>query len=136
MLEECVSHQAHERVAMKTLPRSSLVVIETQLFLQLLMGLLTDPSGLDRGSQAAQVHLRWQVGDVVLFLSRRTVLADEPSLVARKTLPILAAYPLHRPVGDAHADRGKPGFQPALRAVAPTHSSPFDLGEQVFSRFR
>jgi hypothetical protein len=121
---------------MKTLPRSSLVVIETKLFLQLLMGLLTDPSGFDRGSQAAQIHLGWQVGDVVLFLSRRTVLADEPSLVAGETLLIIAAYPLQRPVGDAHTDGSKSGFQPAPRAVAPTHSSPFDLGEQVFSRFR
>jgi hypothetical protein len=58
MLEKCVSHHAHQRMAVKTLPRSSLIVIETKLFLQLLLGVLTDPSGLDRGSQAAQSELR------------------------------------------------------------------------------
>ena len=134
MLEECVSHHAHQRVAMKTLPRSSLVVIETELLFQLLVGLLADPSRLDPGSQAAQFHLGWQVGEIVFLLSGRAVLADEPSHVAGKMLLIFVPYPLPSPVGDTHTDGSKAGFQLAFRAVAPTHSSPFDFGQHLFSR--
>jgi len=136
MLEECVSHHAQKCVAMKTLPRSSLVVIETELLFQLLMGLLADPSRLDPGSQAAQIHLGWQVGEIVFLLSGRTVLADEPSLVAGKTLAGFVPYPLPRPVGDAHTDGSKASLQLAFRAVTPTHSSPFDFGQHLFSRSR
>ena len=50
MLEECISDHGHERVAMKTMPRPSLEVVEAELLLQLLVDLLTDPSRLDRGS--------------------------------------------------------------------------------------
>jgi hypothetical protein len=49
MLEECVSNHRHERVPMKTLPEPSLEVGEAEFFLQLLMGLLADPSCFDRG---------------------------------------------------------------------------------------
>jgi hypothetical protein len=47
MLQERVGHHRHQGVSMKTSPGSSLKVVQTQLFLELLMGLLTDPPGLD-----------------------------------------------------------------------------------------
>jgi hypothetical protein len=43
----------------------------------LLMGLLADPSRLDRGRQGAQLDPGGQVGEVVFLLARRSVLADE-----------------------------------------------------------
>ena len=49
MLEEGVSDHRHERVTMKTLPGSSLEVVEAELFFQLLMGLLADSSCFDGG---------------------------------------------------------------------------------------
>ena len=110
MLEECISDHGHERMTMKTLPRPSLEMVEAELLLQLLVGLLTDPSRLDRGSQAAQIHPGGQVGKIVFLLSRHAMLADEPSLVAGKMLLTFVPYPLRRPVGDAHTDSSKPGF--------------------------
>ena len=50
MLEEGVSDHGHERMTMKALPGSSLEVIEPEFLFQLLMGLLANPSRLDRGS--------------------------------------------------------------------------------------
>jgi hypothetical protein len=49
MLEEGVGDHCHERMTMKTGPGSPLEVVETEFFLQLLMGLLADPPRLDRG---------------------------------------------------------------------------------------
>jgi hypothetical protein len=46
MLQEGVGNHCHQRVAMKTLPRSPFEVIKSKLLLQLLMGLLTNPSCL------------------------------------------------------------------------------------------
>src|SRR5580704_12585329 len=82
MLKECISDHGHERMTMKTMPRPSLEVVEAELLLQLLVDLFTDPSRLDRGSQAAQIHPGGQVGKIVFLLSRHALLADEPSLVA------------------------------------------------------
>src|SRR5450432_2861254 len=100
------------------------------------MGLLADPSRLDCGGQAAQVHPGGQVGEIVFLLSGYAVLADEPGFVAWKMLPAFIPYPLGRSVGGAHTDSGKPGFQPAFRSAAPTHSSPAGSGQDVFSRHR
>ncbi len=47
------------------------------------------------------------------------MLANEPRLVAREMLLILIPYSLRRPVGDAHTDSSKSGFQPTLRPAAP-----------------
>ena len=47
MLEEGVSDHCHERVTMKALPGSSLEVIETKFFFQLLVSLLANPSRLE-----------------------------------------------------------------------------------------
>ena len=52
MLEESVGDHRHEGVTMKTLPGSSLEVIEAEFFFQLLMRLLANPSRFDGGSQA------------------------------------------------------------------------------------
>src|SRR5271154_4468344 len=135
MLEERVSNHCHQRMTMKAVPRPSLEVVETKFLLQLLMGLLANPSCLDRRGQAAQVHSGGQVGKIVFFLAGHAVLY-EPGLVPWKMLLTLIPYPLRRSVGDAHADSSKPGFQPAFRPAAPTHSSPCRTGQHVFGRYR
>jgi len=47
MLQEGVSNHCHQDMAMKTLPRSPFEVIKSELLLQLLMRLLTNPSWLN-----------------------------------------------------------------------------------------
>ena len=136
MLEERVGDHGHECMAMKAVPRPSLEVVETEFLLQLLMGLLADPSRLDRGSQAAQVHPGWQVSKIVFLLTRYAVLADEPGFVAWQMLLALIPYSLRRSVGRAHADSSKSGFQPTFCPAAPTHSSPLGFSQHVFRRDR
>ena len=49
MLEEGVSNPRHERMTVKTLPGSSLEVIETEFLLHLLVSLLANPTRFDGG---------------------------------------------------------------------------------------
>ena len=81
MLEEGVSDHRHKRMTVKALPGSSLEVVKTEFFFQLLVSLLANPTCLDGGCQGAQVGLRRQVGEIVFPLSRHPVFADKPSLV-------------------------------------------------------
>ena len=69
MLEEGVGDHRHERVTVKTLPGSSLEVIEAEFLFELLMGLFADPSRLDGGGQGAQIGRRGEVGKIVFLLS-------------------------------------------------------------------
>jgi integrase len=82
MLEEGICDHRHERMTVKALPGSSLEVIETEFFFQLLVSLLANPSRLDGGRQGAQVRLRRQVGEIEFLLSRHPVFADEPGLLS------------------------------------------------------
>jgi hypothetical protein len=63
-------------MTVKALPGSSLEVIETELFLHLLVSLLANSTRLDGGCQGAQVDLRRQVGEIVFLFSRHPMLAD------------------------------------------------------------
>jgi hypothetical protein len=69
-------------MTMQAVPGSTLELIETEFFLQLLVRLLANLSRLDGGGQSTQVGVRWQVGEIVFLLSRHPVFADEPSLVS------------------------------------------------------
>jgi hypothetical protein len=101
---------------MQSLPGSDLEVIETELFFQLLVCLLANPSCLDGSSQGAQRSLRRQVGEIVFLLSGHPVFADEPNLLPRQMLLTLVPDPLRRSVGDPHAPCGKSSFKLAPRA--------------------
>jgi hypothetical protein len=80
VLQEGESEHRHERMAVKTLPGSSLEVVEAESLFQL-MRMLANPSCLYGGGQSAQIGRGRQIGEVVLLLSRRPVFADEPSLI-------------------------------------------------------
>ena len=80
MLEKGVDDHCHKRMTVKALPGSSLEVIETEFFFQLLVSLLANPSRLDGSRQGAQVGLRRQIGEIVFFLSRHPVFTDQPGL--------------------------------------------------------
>ena len=64
ILEERVGDHGHECMTMQALPRPSLEVIEAEFFLQLLVGLLANPSRLDASCQSVQVSVRRQVGEI------------------------------------------------------------------------
>ena len=136
MLEEGVGDHGHEGVTVKALPGSSLEVVEAEFLLELLMGLLADPSRLDGGSQGAQLRPGGQVGEIVFLLSRHAVFTDQPGFISRQMLLTLVPDPLRRSVGCAHTDSGKAGFELSLRAHSPAHSLPLGSGQHVFGRHR
>ena len=82
-LVQDLGDHCHVRMTMQALPGSTLEVIETEFFFQLLVSLLANPSRLDGGRQGALIALRWQVGEIVFLVSRHPVFADDPSLVPR-----------------------------------------------------
>ena len=86
MLEEGIRDNRHKRMTVRALPGSSLEVIETEFFFQLLVSLLANPSRLDVGRRGAQVRLRRQVGEIVFLLSGPPVFADEPGLLPGQML--------------------------------------------------
>ncbi len=136
MLEEGIRDHRHERVSVKALPGSALEVIEAEFLFQLLVSLLANPSRLDGSRQAAQVARRGQVGEIVLFLPRHPVFADEPSLVAGQMLLTLVADQLWRAVGYPHANRSKTSLELSFRTGAPTDGAPSGVGQHVFGRYR
>ena len=136
MLEKGICDHRHKRVTVKALPGSSLEVIETEFFFQLLVRLLANPSRLDTSRQGAQVGLCRQVGEIVFLLSRYPVFADEPSLLPWQMLLTLVPDPLPWSVGYPHADGGETSLELSLRASAPTDIPPCGVGQHVFGRCR
>ena len=64
-LQEEIRHQRHQRGPMQPPPRAALEVVEPELFLELLMGLLAHPARFDRGGQLLQRCVGRQVGQVI-----------------------------------------------------------------------
>src|SRR5262249_39889944 len=123
-------------MTVKSGPRSALEVIKTEFFFQLLVSLLANPSRLDDARQGAQVHLRRRVGEIVFLLSRYSVFADQPSLVAGQMLLTLVPDPLRRSVGNPHADCSKTSLELSFRPAAPTDGAPSGIGQHVFGCHR
>src|SRR5919106_5565000 len=83
------------------------------------MRLLAHPTRLDERRQPFQRRVGRQVGEIVLALARRAVLADQPDLVAGQ---MLARPPLQtnlRPIGDPHPHNSELGPQGTLGTVPP-----------------
>src|SRR5271170_6775022 len=119
---------------MEAMPGAAFEVIEAQFSLELLVGLLADPSRLDRGGERLEVGVGRQVGKIVFALARGAPLADEPGLLARHVLHALLMDALWRTIGDPHTHGGKRGRQSPFGSFTPGHASPLRLGEPVFGR--
>jgi hypothetical protein len=57
-------------------------VVQPEFFLQLLVRLLADPPGFDRGGKRLEADVGRQIGDVVFLLACRSPLANQPDLLA------------------------------------------------------
>ena len=95
----------HERMTVKALPGSSLEVIETEFFFQLLVSLLANPSRLDGGRQGAQVRLRRQVGEILFLPDILCSPMSQASSPGRCCWPLSLISPWW-PVCYAHTDGG------------------------------
>src|ERR1700691_2122230 len=98
-LQVGVGDHRHERVAVQAMPGSAFEVVEAKFFLELLVGLLADPSGLDRGGERLEGGVGRQGGKIVFALARGATLADQPGLLARHVLHALVMDALWRTIG-------------------------------------
>ncbi len=118
---------------MQTRPRSTFEVVEAELLFELLMRVLTDPSGFNCRGERFEFCIGWQVRHIVFFPARRPAFADEPDLVARHALHTIVAHAALMAIGDTNAASREETRQPAFRAPPPTDLLPFDTGQRRFS---
>jgi hypothetical protein len=133
-LQVGVGDHRHERVAVQAMPGSAFEVVEAEFFLELLVGLLAEPSRLDRGSERLEAGVGRQVGKIVFALARGATLADEPGFLARHVLHALVMDAVWRTIGDAHAHGCEGRRQRSFGSFTPADASPRRGGEDVFSR--
>ena len=65
-LQVRIGNPRHQGVAMEAMPGAAFEVIEAEFFLELLVGLLADPSRLDRGCERLEAGVGRQVGKMYL----------------------------------------------------------------------
>ena len=99
-------------------------MVEAEFFLELLMGLLTDPSCLDRGGELLERRIDGQVRHIVLLLPGRPSLTDEPDLVAWHALHAIVEHPVLVAIGNANATRRKATCQATFGAAPPCYLLP------------
>lgn len=78
-LQERHRHLAQQGVGVQAAPASSLVVIETQPFLELLMRLLAAPARLDGGGELLEAGISGMADEMELALGGAGVPAHQPA---------------------------------------------------------
>ena len=78
-------------------------MVEAEFFFQLLMRLLADPSGFDRGGELLETGIGRKVGHIVFSLAGRPPFADEPDFVARHALRAIIKHAVLMTVRNADA---------------------------------
>ena len=111
-------------------------MVEAKLLLELLMRLLTDPSGFDRGGEHLEARIGRQVRHIVFLLAGRSAFADEPDLVARHALHSVIEHAVLMAIRNADAAGREETCQPTFRAPPPADPSPFSSSHQRFSSDR
>src|SRR3546814_9223901 len=87
-------------MAMKTCPLSPFKMVETEFFLELLMGLLADPARLDGAGDIPDRRICGQVREIIFALAAGAMLADQPCFFPGHVLRDRGADALRRAVGD------------------------------------
>src|SRR5437868_2861438 len=114
LLQECKRNHREDRVVVKPVPRTAFEVIEAEFLLELLVGLLAGPTGLDARSDGFERSAWRQVAQVIpRFVG--SLFSHEPGFVAGKMNAVLGA----RTVTDANAHRGELAAQRALGPASP-----------------
>ena len=111
-------------------------MVEAEFLLELLMRLLTDPSGFDRGGEHLEARIGRQVRHIVFLLAGRSAFADEPDLVARHALHSVIEHAVLMAIRHADTAGREETCQPAFRAPPPANLSPFSSSQQRFGSDR
>jgi len=91
-------------------------VVEAKLLLELLMRLLTDPSGFDRGGEHLEARIAGKFEHIVFLLASRPAFADEPDLVARHALHTIIAHAMLMAIRNADTAGREETCQPTFGA--------------------
>ena len=111
-------------------------MVEPKLLLELLVGLFTDPSGLDRGCERLDGGIGRQVRQIVFLLPGRPPFANEPDLLARHALHTIIEHPVLMAIGNADTAGREETCQPTFCAPPPADLLPFPSRQHRFSRER
>ncbi|GLR66630.1 hypothetical protein GCM10010909_13100 [Acidocella aquatica] len=104
-------------------------MIEAKFLFELLVRLLTDPSGLDRGGQRFDGGIGRQVRHIIFLLACQTPLADEPHLRARHALYTIIEHLMLMAVGHPNTASGKAACQVTFRTLTLGDLFPFFPGQ-------
>ena len=99
MLQEREGQHREQRMVMQAQPAAPFEVIEAEFFLQLLMGLLAHPPGLDRRCERTQRGAGGVIRQVILAFAVRAPFADQSREIARQMLALRRLDA----IGHAHA---------------------------------
>src|SRR3546814_13391564 len=77
-LQVGICDHRHEGMAMKTCPCSPFKMVETEFFLELLMGLLADPARLDGAGVIPDRRTCGQVREIIFALAPGALPAEQP----------------------------------------------------------
>ena len=77
-------------------------MVEPKFLFELLLGLITNPSGFDRDDQHLERSIGRQVRHIVVLLAGRPPLADEPDLVTRHALDTIIERPMLMAIRNPH----------------------------------
>src|SRR3546814_15859371 len=95
-------------------------MVETEFFLELLMGLLAHPARLDGAGDIPDRRICGQVRAIIFALAAGAMLADQPCFFPGPVLPARGADAVGRPVGDPGAHGGTPRAQTCPLSPTPT----------------
>src|SRR3546814_19697504 len=97
-------------------------MVETEFFLELLMGLLADPARLDGAGDIPDRRICGQVREIIFALAAGAMLADQPCFFPGHVLRARGADAFRWAVADRGPHAGKTRTQASLRF--PTHTAP------------
>jgi hypothetical protein len=122
----------HQRMTVQPGPGAALEVVEARLLLQLLVGLLADPAGLDRRRQLVERGVGRRVGEVVLLLARAAPFAHQPDLVPGQVPAVAELCTLRR----AHPHGAELRRELSLGPLPPADPVPVGTRQHGFGRRR
>src|SRR5687768_4752542 len=99
-------------------------MVEAKLFLELLMGLLTDPARLDGARELLDWRVVGQVGEIIFALASGAVFADQPDLLPGQVLGAHRPDALRRSIRHPDPDGGETGGEPSLGPAPPADLTP------------
>jgi hypothetical protein len=108
-------------------------MVEAKVFLEVLMRLFADPSGLVGGGERFEAGAGWQVRGVVFAFSGRTAFADPPNLlVTRNGLHTAICHAMPVAIGDTDTGCGELAIQTAFGPSPPADLPPFLVPRHLF----